>query len=170
MATSPAQQAFRDFNKDINQMTKMIVNGLKHGELYTRDLITVYYEEIAALWLEFFEENEFNLELWSGRIEQVVSDKSDGTTTKYNLPDSVPDEEPPETDSGGGVGEIAGFPIITSGDCVAGGGRVRGQILLTLEELVEYLEPIPAEYISGIIIVTRPNGSIEGFSVCGRTR
>jgi hypothetical protein len=166
MATSPAQQGFRDYQKDIHEMTKHIVHAIKSGELYTTDILVSFYQDIANMWIEYFEENEFNMELWQGRIEDYVIRQSNELAARFNLPQSIPDEPPPEPGEGSSVDELFGFPIITSTFCEAQGARVRGQILLTLEELAEYIEPIPAGAIRGIIVVQDSKGKVTGFSVC----
>lgn len=166
MATSPAQQGFRDYQKDIHGMTRYIVSAIRAGELYTYDILVSFYQDIAHTWIEYFEENEFNLELWQGRIEDYVGREAGEVTARFNLPQSVPDEPPPDAGEGSPLDELFGFPIITPSFCEAQGSRVRGQILLTLEELAEYIDPIPAGAIRGIIVVQDSRGKVIGFSVC----
>ena len=166
MATSPAQQSFRDYQKDIHDMTRHIVSAIKSGELYTTDILVSFYQDIANMWIEEFEANDFNMELWQGRIEDYVGRESEEVSTRFNLPQSIPDEPPPEPGEGSAVDELFGFPIITPSFCEAQGARVRGQILLTLEELAEYIEPIPAGAIRGIIVLQDSKGKVIGFSVC----
>lgn len=148
-------------------MTHHIVSAIKSGELYTYDILVSFYQDIANMWLEYFEENELNLETWQGRIKDYVGLEATRVQQRFNLPMSIPDEPPPDAGEGSPVNEIFGYPIITPSYCEAQGGRVRGQILLTLEELAEYIDPIPAGAIRGIIVVQNASGVVQGFSVCG---
>ena len=118
------------------------------------------------MWIEYFEENDFDMELWQGRIEDYVYRESGEVSARFNLPQSIPDEPAPDAGEGSAVNELFGFPIITPSYCESQGARVRGQILLTLEELAEYIEPIPAGAIRGIIVVQDNKGKVTGFSVC----
>lgn len=170
MATSPAQQAFRDYKKEIHRMTEFIVKALKSGEFYTGDIVYSFYKEIEDMTIELFEENEFNMELWKGRIEQYAMDESNAVSVSFNLPQSIPNESPPEPGEGGSLDEIFGYPIVTTSECIREKGRVRGQILLTLEELAEYIAPIPESVIIGIVVIRDAYDTVKGFSVCGLSK
>lgn len=170
MATSPAQQAFRDYVKEINQMTRIIKAAIKAGEFYTFDIVYSFYREIELDWIEYFESENFNMELWQGRIESYAALEASEVADRYNLPDSIPDEEPPEPGEGLPIDEIFGRPVITEGGCITAGGRVRGQILLTLEELAEYIAPIPDSVIIGIVVIKNAKGVVEGYSICGSSK
>lgn len=166
MPTSPAQQNFRDYKKEIHQMTKFIVAAIRSGEFYTRALIDNFYAPLVEIYEEEVYGNGYNEDLWIPRGTDYKDNEVNAIASYYNLPDFIPDAPEPEPEDTNPVEEIFGYPVITASYGESLGGVVRGQILLTLEELAEYIAPIPADYIIGIVVISDNQNKVIGYSVC----
>lgn len=166
MPTSPAQQNFRDYKKEIHQMTKFIVAAIRAGEFYTMALIDNFYAPLLEMYEDEVYSNGYDEERWIPRGVDLKDAEVNAIASYYNLPDFIPDEQEPEPEDTNPIEELFGYDVITASYGESRGGVVRGQILLTLEELQEYLAPIPEQYVIGIVIIGDNKNRIVGYSVC----
>lgn len=161
------KQSFREFTKTVNETKRMIIRALKSGERYTLDQINEWYAQILEDYDNRLQEERIDFD-WYTRAVTKVEDTVDSLRRDYPIIEEEPDEPEPEDEDKDNEGEIAGFPIISEDECLAGNdARPRNQILTSLEELREYLEPIPPEIVKGIILHYR-NGEFRGFIPCLR--
>jgi len=168
------KQSFRDFTRTSNQLKRMIENAFKSGEIYTEDELEHWYQDILDDYSNTLETEKLDYDLWYARAENKAQDDksylrdtysdnmdygtgedSEGDDDDFQLQD---DEEIPNS--------IFGYPVITQEECLQMDGHPRGQILLTLEEFSEYIEPIPGDAIRGVILQFDENENIKGFSLC----
>lgn len=168
MATSPGQSAYRAFSKEVTAMKRLIETALKSGELYTYDEVNDFFEPLLDNFEEVLTEEELNQDLWRDRANTLILDRVNQIASKYELPEETHNDNPDSEEEKDIQGDtILGYPVISTADCRSSSGSVRGQVLLTLEELSEYLEPIPASVIRGIVLVYDDSGKVVGFSLCG---
>lgn len=174
--TSRGKQSFREFTRTANQLKRLTERAIKSGEQYTIEDIEGWYDDIIQTYTEDMQAQDIpNMELWLSRAEDKKSDDVAYFVNAY--PVLVTPELEPDTDdnqTGIEVSEhenepdtIYGIPVISEGECIDNGNSARGQILLTLEELIEYLEPIPPSVINGLIPVYDENGNLQGYRLCG---
>lgn len=172
--TGRGKQSFREFTKEANQLKRYTLSALKSGEQYTIDEIGEWYDAIIQQYRELIEQEEIpNPELWISRAEDTANEHKEEIETAYpNTSISRIDDD--EDDSGGDIepdGDtdepdfISGIPVISTDECIANGNSARGQIILTYEELIEYLEPIPPSVIQGLVPVFK-DGILIGYRLC----
>lgn len=167
MATSPAQQCFRDFKAECNEMKRLTVQALLAGENYTYEEVIDFFAPILEGYRDCLSEIEDVSEIWDGRGEEYAAFCSSEVIRKYTEKREEQSEEDSSSIGDSEPDRILGFPIISPSACLSAGGRVRGQVSLTIDELAEYLAPVPVSAIAGIVVVYGKNGEVKGFSLCG---
>lgn len=173
-ASGRGKQSFRDFTSSCNQLTKMIERAFKAGEVYTEDALNQWYQDLLDDYSNTLETERLDYELWYPRAEIKAQEKQDYLRNTYpnnlDYEQREDDESEPDTsdipDDESVPDTIFGYPVITAEECLANDGHPRGQILITLEELTEYIDPIPQDAIRGIILQFDENDNIKGFSLC----
>lgn len=168
MATSPAQQCFRDLKKECNETKRLTVAALISGESYTYESVVEFFQPTLEQYFECLNSLEEVDEKWYGRGQEFVIFSISEIVREY-----TEKKEEESTEDSGSIGDsepdrILGFPVISQSACLAAKGRVRGQILLTVDELADYIAPIPVSVITGIVRVYGTNGELTGFSICGQ--
>jgi len=175
MAHGRGKQLFREVSKTVTQLKRDIASAERTGNFYT-------YGEFMEWTLQIMEEFEntlsdsgLDVEFWSERLSEKIGNLQTELETKRLLmsDDEREDEEDWDSDFEDGnetFETILGYDVISEGECGAREGRVRGQILTTLEELAEYLEPIPAGVVRGLVPVEGKDGERVGYSVCAATK
>lgn len=173
--TSRGKQSFRDFTRTANELKRLTERAIKSGEQYTIEDLENWYDDLIAEYENLLSDEDIpNAELWLSRAEDKKSEHIGYFTNAYPLLNSPIDDEEtaddnfdsenpgdtPESDN------IYGIPVITEWGCILNGNSARGQILLTLEELIEYLEPIPPSVINGLIPVYGETGQLVGYRLC----
>lgn len=152
----------------------MIERAFKAGEIYTEDGLNQWYDDLLEDYANTLETERLDYELWYARAENKAQNDKEYLRDTY--PDNMDDgsgEDSESDDEDYGVQDdeeipntIFGYPVITPEECLANDGHPRGQILITLEELTEYIEPIPRDAIRGVILQFDENEQIKGFSLC----
>lgn len=168
------KQSFREFTKAANELKRLTMNALKSGEQYTIEEIGEWYDAIIEQYRELIEQDEIpNAELWISRAEDTADEHKAEIEAAYPNTSMARDSDD-EDDSGGNFEQdepadepdfISGIPVISADECVANGNSARGQIILTYEELIEYLEPIPPSVIQGLVPVFK-DGVLIGYRLC----
>lgn len=173
MAQGKGKESFRVFTKQVNQLRRYTEHAIKSGEVYTMQQVEQWFGDMLDYYGNFLSDEGLDYELWFSRGEAKASEIIRILADKYRFddgePDNSEDSEEFEADNENESGEILGHPIITLSECEQdGNARMRGQILLTKDELEEYLKDIPAGVIRGIIIRRDEDGKAIGFSICGQ--
>jgi hypothetical protein len=167
MPTSPAQQCFRDLKSECREMRKYTIQALLTGESYTYEDVLGFFQPLFDNFVECLSALDNAADIWYARGEQFVAQSISGLVQKYvekrdNEPKDKRFDEGTNTED-----NIMGFPVINEDDCIENGARVRGQILLTIDELAEYLLPVPVSVIRGIVVTVNDLGQIVGYQLCG---
>lgn len=169
------KQSFREFTKAANQLKRFIEAAIKQGNQYTIEEVEAWYDAIIEEYSEHLRTNDIpNEELWLSRAEDTKSAQLDYLINRYPallLFEQEADNEDEDGDNeGSGDNEdnvsLMGIPIVTDDECRDNGGQPRGQVLLTYDELIEYLSPIPQPAIKGLIPVFGENGTVIGYRLC----
>ena len=169
------KQSFRDFTRTANSLKRHIISAFKSGEVYTDEQLQSFYQDILYDYSNTLETDRLDYELWYVRAENKAQEDIDYLRDTY--PNNVDngngeteeDIEPDDFIEDGEIpNSILGYPVITDHECLdSESGVPRGQILLSLEDLAEYLQPIPGDAIIGIILrFNEDKTEIKGFSVC----
>lgn len=167
MATSPAQQNYRDFKKEVNTMRHYVEEALKSGESYDRNLVVSFFSPLLQDYTEVVLSEGFDIERWYSRGVEFILQSVAIIEARYVIKEEEGEAEKQEVSPQDTGDTVLGFPVIDYDDCIQDGARVRGQILLTIEELAEYLQPIPFSVIRGIVLAYDEDGQFTGFQLCG---
>lgn len=168
------KQSFRDFTRTSNQLKSMIERAFKSGEIYTEEMLYQWYQDILGDYANTLEEERLDYELWYTRAEIKTQEDRSYLRDKYpdNMDYGTGEDEGSEDDNIIDYDEeelpnsILSHTIVTQEECLEMDGHPRGQILLTLEEFAEYIDPIPGDAIRGVILQFDEAGNIKGFSLC----
>ena len=174
--TSRGKQSFREFTKAANELKRLTERAIKYGEQYTIEDLEGWYDELVEEYGRMVEEQDIpNPELWVSRAHDKASGHIGDLCNRFpsllEFNEEGDNESEERDDESVGVeteaSSILGIPIISESECIANGHSARGQVLLTLEELIEYLEPIPPSVINGLIPVFDDTGTLVGYRLCG---
>lgn len=177
----------RQFQKTVNQAVRDFIHDFEIDPSgYTPDDFDAAMEQILSnYYQDMLDQGVKNFELWVGKAQDFIEEKREKLEANYpEIFDDIPhreddeetlsdEEEEPDYDSESSEGydgyiDIDGqqYPTVTNNAdkayMKAIGAVRRNNVFPTLEELAEYIAPIP--YIKGIEIVTE-NGYFEGYAI-----
>jgi hypothetical protein len=170
------KQSFREFSRTANENRQYIIRALNSGHYYNIEQVEEWYEQILGEYENTLSDNEIpNSELWLSRAASLSEDIISNLLNRYpsinqtnTFGTNEDDNENKEQQQENEDNSIFSYPVVTEDECVdTHEGSVRGQVLLTLEELEEYLQPVPASVILGIVLVYDEFSQIVGFRLCG---
>jgi hypothetical protein len=174
MSQGRGKSIFRSFSKYVTELKKSVTSQSKGGTFYTWDEFSEWTEQILEELENTLSDEGQDIELWTDRLKKRIADvQAYFEVNNYLQENSEPDPDydyDPEFEGEEGGETLLGYDVISEGECGAREGRVRGQILTTIEELAEYLEPIPAGVVRGLVPVEGQNGERVGYSVCAATK
>ena len=174
MAQGRGKTIFRSFSKYVTGLKKSVTSQAKGGTFYTWDEFSEWTEQILEELENTLSDEGQDVELWTDRLkERIANVQAYFEENHYLRPDDTSDEDYDydfEEEGMEGGETLLGFDVISEGECGSREGMVRGQILTTIEELAEYLEPIPPGVVRGFVPVEGQNGERIGYSVCAATK
>ena len=171
--TSRGKQSFRDFSKTLTSLKRFTIKAIKDGNVYSYEQVESWFNEILDIYASELESEGLDYELWYTRAKIKAEEVIQLLDNEYSFEraddagsteDTEGDEEEQDSED-----SIMGYPIITTDECIdETDGSPRGTILLSIEELEEYIAAIPPDAIRGIILhrLATPYGYEQGFSVC----
>lgn len=169
------KESFRRFTKTANDLKRLTIRAIKEGQVYSYEQVESWYNEILDIYGQELIDERLDYELWYTRAEdkaqadlQLLDNQYSFIRESDNAANSEDDEDDGEQEDDED-NTIFGYPVITEDECIdETDGSPRGVILLSLEELREYIDPIPPDAIRGIILrrYATPEGFERGYSVC----
>lgn len=166
------KESFRIFKRSLNEQIKAINQAAQEGEYYTYEETQGFFGEILAVYEEQLISLQLDVELWYVRASNYALERFNTFSEKYDFADSGQSDSEPDSDSGSDRGddEWEDFPlnIIESDECEREDGRERGVILTSIEEAIDYIQPIPDNVVVGFIPIFDENGDMVGLKPCVR--
>ena len=170
MAHGRGKSIYRSFSKQVTELKKSVSHAAKGGTFYTWDEFSEWTEQIIEEMQNTLSDEGQDIELWTERLGKRIADvqayfEENNYLRSYSEDDNADEEEPFE-DNDEGAETLLGFDVISEWECENREGAVRGAILTTLEELTEYLEPVPENVILGLVPVIGQHNERVGYSLC----
>lgn len=169
------KESYRRFSRTIKDEQRDIISAIKSGEDYTQNDVFRFLDRVVNEYYAELRANELDVELWGSRAvdyayklyTQIIStyDLDEGGTFEEKEtpePEEKPDEIP---EPGNENGTLFGVPVMNKSNkaLIKAQGRDRKRVLLTLEELSEYVQGVP--YILAIQIVRTSTGEVASYRV-----
>lgn len=166
------KESFRRFSKRLNDEKRDIISAIKQGEDYTEADITRFLTFVTNEYLQELRANELDVELWGDRAIDYQLAVEEQIVNQFELEREKVDEEQSEKEWNGPIdnednddGTLFGFPLVTKENKneVRNNSVPRKRILLTLEELEEYIRGVP--YIRYIQTIKNASGKVVGYRI-----
>lgn len=167
------EQLYQEFKNQLEELFERAEQSIKAGEEYSREDILYWIGDIVEMFERNLEDEGFNRPDMVVRSQDYAHEQYNKFNDLYPLSDkshsaSIVEEDDDRENNSITTDSVLGFPIISEMECEdSQESSVRGQILLTVQELAEYLDPVPESVIRGIVIRFDENGEFAGFSLCG---
>lgn len=168
------KEAFRRYTKAMHQTSRDIANAIKSGEVYSSSDIARFYETITKEYTDALPYIGVDVELWSNRAIDFQVQEYDKSVEKFNIAEERKIEEVQSQEeidnseqerSRQGEDTIAGIPVMNRDNkrLIRSQGKPRKRILISLEELEEYVQDVP--YVIAIQTLLNNDGRVSGYRI-----
>lgn len=171
MAHGRGKQSYRDFKAQVRELERLTRSALDAGEYYTHSQVQEWFYDLLDLYELNLQEEQLDRELWYGRANDYIQERLTtiqddyGLTSEYPTSGDIEDSEEVQEFNESEESELP-FNLIDEGECTGSGAYVRGYIITSIEELIEYIQPIPDSAIKGYVPLYSQDGELVGVQPC----
>jgi len=163
---SAGSQALSEFKAELNKLSKFIREAVKVNESYTYEQVQSFYGDLLERFREHLIEIRADVDKWYEKAANRVQEEFDNLTDEFEFFYQEEEEQQDPNVYYEDDGSFP-FPIVSEDECVdTFEGRARNNIILSVSEAIEYLEPVPDSVFVGFIPVFDEFGNIVGFRAC----